>query len=237
MTLKPIFFFDLDNCLYNKDLHILSLMRLKIQDYFVHEVGIPVDQVVPLQKRYQQQYGLSLRGLQKEYSVDPLDYDIKVDQSLPLDGLITKDEELIKMLQKLNCKKWVFTNAYRPHAVRCLKLLGVENEFDGLIYTNYLLPDFNCKPEPAAFLRAMKDAGAVDPKQCYFIDDSANNIDAAQKMGWTTIHLADDASKSNHGDYQIEDIYDLPQILPELFEPILPNLKFRRQSVGITTAA
>ena len=26
----------------------------------------------------------------------------------------------------------------------------------------------------------MKDAGAVDPKQCYFVDDSAQNIDAAQ---------------------------------------------------------
>lgn len=26
----------------------------------------------------------------------------------------------------------------------------------------------------------MKDAGAVDPSQCYFVDDSASNIDAAQ---------------------------------------------------------
>lgn len=39
---------------------------------------------------------------------------MKVDQSLPLDGLITRDEELIKMLHGLNAKKWVFTNAYRP---------------------------------------------------------------------------------------------------------------------------
>lgn len=34
--------------------------------------------------------------------------------------------------------------------------------------------------ETASFLRAMKDAGAVDPKQCYFVDDSAQNIDAAK---------------------------------------------------------
>lgn len=34
--------------------------------------------------------------------------------------------------------------------------------------------------ETASFLRAMEDAGAVDPKQCYFVDDSAQNIDAAQ---------------------------------------------------------
>jgi hypothetical protein len=40
--------------------------------------------------------------------------DEKVDQSLPLDGLITRDEPLREMIQKLNIKKWVFTNAYRP---------------------------------------------------------------------------------------------------------------------------
>jgi FMN phosphatase YigB (HAD superfamily) len=26
----------------------------------------------------------------------------------------------------------------------------------------------------------MEDAGAIDPKQCYLVDDSAQNIDAAQ---------------------------------------------------------
>ncbi|CEP19514.1 hypothetical protein [Parasitella parasitica] len=215
---------------------------------------------VSLQRHYQKTYGLSLRGLQKHYDVDPLDYgklkkiyggyvnqdtvyssalsqDLKVDQALPLDGLITRDDELIKVLQGLNCKKWVFTNAYRPHAVRCLKLLGVENEFDGLTYTNYLEPGFNCKPEIASFLRAMKDAGATDPEQCYFVDDSAQNIDAAQKLGWTTVHLADDASKSDHGDYQIDNIHDLPKVLPDLWEPIVHDMKIRRQSIGITTAA
>lgn len=37
-----------------------------------------------------------------------------MDQALPLDGLMTRDEPLIEMLRGLKCKKWVFTNAYRP---------------------------------------------------------------------------------------------------------------------------
>jgi pyrimidine and pyridine-specific 5'-nucleotidase len=106
-----------------------------------------------------------------------------VDQSLPLDDLIKKDEALMHILKGLQCKKWVFTNAYKPHAVRCLRLLGIENEFEGLTYTNYAIPDFNCKPEPESFLRAMRDAGVQDPSQCYLIDDSALNIDAAQVIG------------------------------------------------------
>lgn len=40
--------------------------------------------------------------------------DLKVDQALPLDDLIKRDQGLIDMLKGLYCKKWVFTNAYKP---------------------------------------------------------------------------------------------------------------------------
>ncbi|KAI8380818.1 pyrimidine 5'-nucleotidase [Blakeslea trispora] len=238
MSLKPIFFFDLDNCLYDKRLNVLGLMRQKIREYMVNVIGIKDEkEAARLQKKYHKLYGTSLKGLQTEFQVDPLDYDAKVDQSLPLDGLINKDEPLREMLHHMHCKKWVFTNAYKVHALRCLKLLGIENEFDGLTYTNYALPNFNCKPDPAAFVRAMKDAGAIDPKQCYLVDDSAQNVDAAKQFGWTAIHLADDASTSNHGDYQIDDIHDLYKILPELWQSEESPTGFRRQSVDIAAKA
>ncbi|KAG1619008.1 hypothetical protein G6F46_003493 [Rhizopus delemar] len=204
--LRPIFFFDCDNCLYSKSLNISTLMKEKIKDYFVKEVGVPEGE------------------------------DLKVDQALPLDNLIKRDEPLKKILRGLHCKKWVFTNAYKLHALRCLRLLGIENEFDGLTYTNYNISDFNCKPEIESFLRAMKDAGVQDPNQCYLVDDSSLNIDAAQKLGWTTVHLADDASKSNHGDYQIDDIHDLPKVLPNLWEPILQEVTLKKQPATVSTA-
>lgn len=57
-----------------------------------------------------------------------------------------------------------------------------------------------------------------------------------QKLGWTTVHLADDASKSNHGDYQIDDIHDLPKVLPNLWEPLLQEVKLKKQPVTVSTA-
>jgi pyrimidine and pyridine-specific 5'-nucleotidase len=63
------------------------------------------------------------------------------------------------------------------------------------------------------------------------------NFSLKQALGWTTVHLADDASTSSHGDYQIDDIHDLCKVLPELWEPTPPAIKIRRQSIGITTAA
>ncbi|KAI8983073.1 pyrimidine 5'-nucleotidase [Pilobolus umbonatus] len=237
MPNRPVFFFDCDNCLYSKKLNVNQLMKEKIDQYFIDHVGIPEDEAPILHSYYYHEYGLSLRGLTKHHDVDPLHYDKHVDQALPLDGLIERDDELRYVLHGLNAKKWLFTNAYKPHAVRCLNLLGIEQEFEGITYTNYLKPEFNCKPEIESYIRAMEDAEVTDPSLCYFVDDSADNIDAAQQLGWTTVHLADDASTSDHGDYQIDDIHDLPKVLPELWE-LLPRVqrRIKRQSMGIMTA-
>ncbi|CEI92192.1 Putative Pyrimidine 5'-nucleotidase [Rhizopus microsporus] len=106
----------------------------RIREYFVKEVGVPEEEVAAIQAHYHETYGLSLRGLTKHHSVDPLDFDLK-------------------------------------------------------------------------------------------------------KLGWTTVHVADDASKSNHGDYQIEDIHELPQVLPELWEPRHHEMKLKKQPVGVTASA
>jgi pyrimidine and pyridine-specific 5'-nucleotidase len=49
-------------------------------------------------------------------------------------------------------------------------------------------------------------------------------------LGWTTIHLVEDGSVSDHGDFQITDIHDLPKVLPELWEEKLPEIKIKRRS-------
>lgn len=35
----------------------------------------------------------------------------------------------------------------------------------------------------------MKDAGAIDPRQCYFVDDSAMNIDAAKVKKLAVLYI------------------------------------------------
>lgn len=99
-----------------------------------------------------------------------------------------------------------------------IKVLGLEGLFDGLTYCDYTEPNFICKPEAASFRRAMKDAGVVHPSNCYFVDDSAANVDKALDIGWTAVHVADDPVKSNFGHYQITNILELPTVLPEFWD-------------------
>ncbi|RUP49742.1 hypothetical protein BC936DRAFT_141647 [Jimgerdemannia flammicorona] len=39
--------------------------------------------------------------------------------------------------------------------------------------------------------RAMREAGISDMSKCYFVDDSAANVDSGYKLGWTSVPVAD----------------------------------------------
>ncbi|ORZ23743.1 HAD-like domain-containing protein [Lobosporangium transversale] len=213
-----VFFFDIDNCLYSKHCGIAELMRAKIEQYF-RDVGFESDHVQTISYRYYIDYGLAIRGLVLHHpEIDIKDYDDKVDGALPLQDILKENIPLRNMIKSLNIeKKWLFTNAGKNHALRVIKILGLEGCFDGLTYCDYLKPDFNCKPEPEAFYRAMKDAGVVHPSNCYLVDDSAANVDKALDIGWTAVHVADDPEVSQFGHFQIGDILELPKALPEFW--------------------
>ncbi|KAG0248810.1 hypothetical protein BG011_009881 [Mortierella polycephala] len=211
-TEARVFFFDIDNCLYSKNSGIPDMMREKIDQYF-KDAGIDHGEVQTLAYRYYIDYGLAIRGLVKHHP------DNKVDGALPLEDILQENIPLREMIKSMKIeKKWLFTNAGKNHALRVIKVLGLEGLFDGLTYCDYLEPDFVCKPEPEAFHRAMRDAGVVHPSNCYFVDDTAANADKAADLGWTSVHVADDPVVSNYGHFQISDILELPTVLPEFWE-------------------
>lgn len=104
-----------------------------------------------------------------------------------------------------------------------IKCLGLEGCFDGLTYCDYLEPDFDCKPEIKAFRRAMRDAGVVHHSNCFLVDDSAANIDTAMDLGWTAVHVADDTQVSEFGHFQIDNVVELPKVLPFLWAKKAPS--------------
>ncbi|KAI9009880.1 Haloacid dehalogenase-like hydrolase-domain-containing protein [Gaertneriomyces semiglobifer] len=213
-----VFFFDIDNCLYPASTGIFDEMGRRIHAYF-QKLDLPDEEASALHKRYYTEYGLAVRGLMKHHDVDPLAYDKEVDQSIPLQNYLKPDPELRKMLQSIRgVRKWAFTNAFKVHANRVLSLLQVDDQFEGLTYCNYRLPDFTSKPDPAYYHQAMKDAGVTDHRRCYLVDDAAKNIDAAKKLGWTTVHVTENPeAEPKHGDFQIRNVKELPTVLPELW--------------------
>ena len=64
----------------------------------------------------------------------------------------------------------------------------------------------------------MRDAGVVHASNCFFVDDSAANVDTAMDLGWTAVHVADNPEMSNFGHFQISDILELSNVLPHLWD-------------------
>ncbi|KAK9667457.1 Suppressor of disruption of TFIIS [Basidiobolus ranarum] len=215
---KPgVFFFDVDNCLYSLSLGVYDLMCDRIFA-FAKEIGIPEAEVVPLCRSYSKKYGMTVRGLIKFHNIDPMEYDQKVDGSLPLEEILSPNPALRKMLQTLPMKKWAFTNAALPHAKRVLSILGIEDQFEGITYCDYSIPNFLAKPDIEQYKVAMKMANIQDPSLCYLVDDSEPNICTAKKLGWNTVHVTATPSKtSTVADHQIVEITELPRALPELW--------------------
>ena len=99
-----------------------------IDQYFVKHLDIPFDEAVRLHKEYYTNYGLAIEGLVRHHQIDPLDYNAKVDDALPLQDIIKPNPELRRLLEDIDKSKvtmWLFTNAYVTHGKRVVKLLDL----------------------------------------------------------------------------------------------------------------
>lgn len=101
-------------------------MGERIHAYFL-TLGLGDEEASALHLRYYKTYGLALRGLVRHHNIDPLDFDKRCDQSIPLEEMLRPDPTVRKLLQDIDRTKvrvWALTNAYvtvriRPLYSRC----------------------------------------------------------------------------------------------------------------------
>ncbi|KAL5117783.1 suppressor of deletion of TFIIS [Pleosporales sp. CAS-2024a] len=221
---KPVFFFDIDNCLYPKSLDIHRMMAELIDKFFEHHLSLSRKDANELHYRYYREYGLAIEGLVRHHQVNALEYNSKVDDALPLEDLIKPDPELRQLIQDIDTSKvrlWLFTNAYITHGKRVVKLLQVDDLFEGITFCDYGSDKFFCKPHVEMFDKAMQEAGIKSNDRCYFVDDSYINCQAADGRGWKTAHLLDPSDPEPAqpaSKYQIRSLHELRNIFPEVFK-------------------
>lgn len=201
---RKVFFFDIDNTLYRKSTKVQLLMQQSLSNFFKYELGFDEDEAERLIESYYEEYGLSVKGLIKNKQIDDvLQYNTFIDDSLPLQDYLKPDWKLRELLINLKKKKfgkfdklWLFTNSYKNHAIRCIKILGIADLFDGLTYCHYDRPvdeEFICKPDPRFFETAKLQSGLTTFANAWFIDDNESNVESALTVGMGhVIHLIED---------------------------------------------
>lgn len=208
--------------------------------YFQDHLSLSQEEANDLHLKYYREYGLAIEGLVRHHKVDALEYNAKVDDALPLEDIIKPNPELRKLLEDVDKSKvrmWLFTNAYVTHGKRVVKLLGIDDLFEGITFCDYGSEKFYCKPHAEMYDKAMEQAGVKSNENCYFVgmyntsaflikyssfsDDSYINTKAAQERGWHTAHLLDpeDPEPSMRAaKHQIRSLNELRNIFPHLFK-------------------
>ena len=198
-------------------------MQELIDSYFARHLSLPASDAKALHARYYKDYGLAISGLVKHHTIDPLAYNREVDDALPLDDVIKPDPQLRKLLDDIDrsrVKLWLFTNAHITHARRVVRLLGVEDYFEGVTYCDYAAKVLLAKPHKEMYDKAEREAGAMSSEECYFVDDSALNCRHANERGWTVVHKLeeeDPGPERRAGRYQIRHLEGLRSIFPQFF--------------------
>jgi putative hydrolase of the HAD superfamily len=203
------FLIDLDDTLYPPSSGIWDLIGERI-DLFIHDrVGLAWEEIPALRRELYINYGTTMRGLVVNYHIDAEDY-LKFVHEVPVEELIGPDLQLTAVLSSFPQNKVIFTNADVRHARRVLRALQLETVFGQIIDIRQMTPF--CKPQPEAYLLALKLAGEVLPQNCLVVDDSPRNLSAAAALGFPTV-LVGSAQPEPGIDYTISTLKELNRVV------------------------
>ncbi len=205
-------FIDLDGTLYPNNLGMWQAISDRMNGYLIRTFNIPADQVATVRENYFHEYGTTLRGLQHHYEVNTEEYLAYV-HDVPLEQFLKPDTELDEMFSQLPQTKIIFTNADRNHASRVLTTLGLRQHFSEIV--DVLALDFQSKPQPSAFEKALEISG-VTPAESLFADDIPKNLMPAKQMGFTTVLVGQDSTPDPAADFSLTRLHDLTQAIPAL---------------------
>lgn len=154
-------------------------------DFFTRHLALSPEDAMMLHRSYYKQFGLAIEGLAHYHKIDPLEFNREVDDALPLDSILKPDLKLRKFLSDFDRSKvklWLFTNAYVNHARRVIRLLGVDDMFEGVTYCDYAAPRLICKPHPDMYEKAEREANAPSRDRCFFVGEFADCLCLREKL-------------------------------------------------------
>ena len=199
--------FDCDGVLYQDLEAVFGQVSKKMTEYISKKLNIDLIKAKELQTNYFHKYNTSLNGLMMHHDIPPEEF-LKYVHDIDL-SFMKKDLALREELEKLNIKKFVFTNSSKEHVNNITAHLGIDDLFDGIF--DIVDAEFNPKPEAKAFDLMTKKFN-INPKETLYIEDIAKNLSIAKERGSTTVWLINEEywgkkdSEKDFIDYKIKNL-------------------------------
>lgn len=205
--------FDVDNTLYPRSVGIFDMVVERIRNYMEDRMGFEKNLARELRQEYIRKYGSTLRGLMIHQNIDPEDY-LKYVHDVGVEEKLSPNPALAELLESISFDKAVFTSGHRPHAVKVLRCLGVEQYFPRIFditFTHYIP-----KPNREPYCQIL-DVLGMEGQECMMIEDLPANLQPAKELGMITV-LVDPNLGSIDGfvDYEIADVLELGKLLEKI---------------------
>ncbi len=210
---ERVWLFDLDNTLHNATPHIFPHINRSMTAYLQAHLQLDEEAANALRVEYWQRYGATLSGLIKHHNTDPDHFLWHTHQFPQLSEMVLREPRLRRVLKQLPGTKIVFSNAPIHYAQAVLKLLRIEDLFDDVFAIEH--SHYKPKPQSAGFRRLLRKH-RIRAEQCVMVEDSADNLQTAKRLGMRTVWVSDAVQVPSCVDVKIRDVLELPRVIHRL---------------------
>jgi putative hydrolase of the HAD superfamily len=210
---ERVWIFDLDNTLHNATPHIFPHINRSMTSYLQEHLQLSEEVANEMRMDYWQRYGATLSGLIKHHGTDPDHFLWHTHQFPDLKNMVLNEPRLRRALEQLPGKKVVFSNAPQHYAEAVLKLLRIDDLFDDVFAIEHA--HYRPKPQRQGFVRLLRKHH-LQPSRCVMVEDSAENLQTAKRMGMKTVWVSKQPIAPSYVDIKVRNVMELPRVLSRL---------------------
>lgn len=210
---RRVWIFDLDNTLHNASAHVFPHINRSMTEYLQQHLQLDEEAANALRIHYWQRYGATLSGLMRHHGTRPEHFLWHTHQFPELERMVLREPRLRHVLKTLPGRKVVFSNAPQHYAHAVLKLLRIDGLFDGVMAVEQTR--YRPKPDSFGFMRLLR-RHRLRAAQCVMVEDSAENLQAAKRLGMRTVWVTAETRNPPYVDVKVRNVMELPRAMARL---------------------
>ena len=195
--------FDLDNTLHDADFQVFPFLSRSMTRYIETHLGLDEAAASQLRTRYWRRYGATLLGLVRHHGTDPHHF-LRETHAFPdLRRAIRRHEGLRRAMRSLPGRKAVFSNAPLHYVEAVLRELRMHHLFCAVASIEHTR--FRPKPHIDGFRRLLARL-RTRARRCIMVEDTAENLRTAKRMGMATLWVGQGPHRPRHVDTSVRGI-------------------------------
>ena len=207
---RRVWIFDLDNTLHDARPEIFPSMHAQMNAWLRRRFDLDEAGANAMRSFFWQRYGTTMRGLVRHYGEDPKKFIRETHQFPELAAMVIGENALGHALARLGGSRLVFSNAPRHYVEEVLRALGVARWFDAV----YTIESTRYRPKPSLHgFRMLLRAHKLDAHRCAMVDDMAENLRSAKKLGMSTVWVSPRTARLPYVDLRVTSVTQLPRLV------------------------